>query len=450
MPNAILGCFAFMEKAGGVAPADKLSELAILRNTVNVITTELQAHAPPTRKAPMMPVSIIGATELAIADASLPLYMRAFAFYKLLRLWSASRASDLEGLDPSSLKMSTHGLSGVLDRTKTSGPGKRIRFLPIFVSCKVFFMNPDWLQQGWSIWCSTEFQFERDYFLPLPNTDGSAAIHSMATYARTLALSKQFLKLLRKPAWGGHTWQLSASPLIEAEAALCFWTEHTERNWLVSVLASLGVPRDKRDYVGRWHIVTASDEYVRTARHVVLSLQEEALRGVCLDERWDLLNGGLEDLPSFLQERGCGERLVQIQSQALQLRSCLRVCLGPQHVRPNSASAAEAPEMVAVDARAPMPAVLQARAEELPPFYIAIVGKGRLRRLHRKGGCGTATRDLREMLPVFELQDAVYDSACKHCWRNGENPGEDAGDGAASSDSHGSDSSSCGSSSSEA
>ncbi|CAE7822629.1 unnamed protein product [Symbiodinium necroappetens] len=323
--------------------------------------------------------------------------------------------------------MSTHGLSGVLDRTKTRGPGKRIRFLPIFISCKVFFMNPDWLQQGWSIWCSAEFQFERDYFLPLPNADGSAAMRSMATYARTLALSKQFLKLLRKPAWDGHTWQLSSLPLIEAEAALCFWTEHSERNWLVSVLASLGVPRDKRDYVGRWHIVAASDEYVRTARHVVLSLQEEALRGVCLDERWDLLNGGLEDLPSFLRERGCGERLVQSQSQALQLRSCLRVCLGPQHVRPNSASAADAPE---VAARAPMPAILQAQAEELPPFYTAIVGKGRLRRLHRKGGCGTASRDLREMLPVFELQDAVYDSACKHCWRNGENPGEDAGDGA--------------------
>ena len=220
-----------MEKAGGVAAADELSELAILRNTVNVITTELQAHAPPTRKAPMVPVSIIGATELAIVDASLPLYTRASAFYKPLRLWSASRASDLEGLDPSSLKMSTLGLSGVLDRTKTSGPGKRIRFRPIFISCRVFFMNPDWLQQGWSIWCSAECQFERDYFLPLPNADGSAAMHSMATYARTLALSKQFFKLLRKSAWDGHTWQLSSPPWIEAEAALCFWTEHSERGW---------------------------------------------------------------------------------------------------------------------------------------------------------------------------------------------------------------------------
>ena len=199
----------------------------------------------------------------------------------------------------------------------------------------------------------------------------------------------------------------------------------------MSVLASLGVPRDKRDYVGRWHIVTASDEYVRTARHVVLSLQEEALRGVCLDERWDLLNS-YENVV-----------VAQSQSQTLQLRSCLRFCLGPHYVRPNSASAADAPE---VGARAPMPAILQAQAEDLPPFYIAIVGKGRLRRLHRKGGCGTAARDLREMLPVFELQDAVYDSACKHCWRNGENPGEDAGDGAVSSESDGCDSSSCGSS----
>ena len=30
--------------------------------------------------------------------------------------------------------------------------------------------------------------------------------------------------------------------------------------------------------------------------------------------------------------------------------------------------------------------------------------------------------DLHEMVPVYELQEAEYDVACKHCWRNGKQP----------------------------
>ena len=46
-------------------------------------------------------VSVIGAIELAIGDTSLPLYVRAFAFYKLVKF---SRSGDMEGLCPSSLR----------------------------------------------------------------------------------------------------------------------------------------------------------------------------------------------------------------------------------------------------------------------------------------------------------------------------------------------------------
>ena len=56
-----------------------------------------------------------------------------------------------------------------------------------------------------------------------------------------------------------------------------------------------------------------------------------------------------------------------------------------------------------------------AEAEAAPPFYAAVVGKPLLRRLHRKGGCGTDPNDLHIMEPVFELETAAYDVACKHC-----------------------------------
>ena len=151
VPAAFLAALSFIEKVGAVRCAERLSEDPLLRNTVNQLTADLESRAPPKRQAPMLPLSIIGATELAVSDTSLPTYTRGFAFYKLLKLWTASRTNDLFGLNPDSLRLSEFGLQGTLDRTKCSGPGKRIRFLSIFISRRVFIMNPNWLVDGQTI-----------------------------------------------------------------------------------------------------------------------------------------------------------------------------------------------------------------------------------------------------------------------------------------------------------
>ena len=114
---------------------------------------------------------------------------------------------------------------------------------------------------------------------------------------------------------------MSGGPLLQQRASLSFWTEHSERNWLASILAALGVPREKRDYVGRWRVISASDEYIRTAQFLVISLQEEALRGLAQDERWNLRNGSLDDLSLFLVDRGVSQDDAQKEVRALQLRT---------------------------------------------------------------------------------------------------------------------------------
>ena len=63
-------------------------------------------------------------------------------------------------------------------------------------------MNPDWLVDGWAIWQQESMGFQRDYFLPLPRADHSGARHSLADYARTMALNKEFLSQLRVPLDG--------------------------------------------------------------------------------------------------------------------------------------------------------------------------------------------------------------------------------------------------------
>lgn len=114
---------------------------------------------------------------------------------------------------------------------------------------------------------------------------------------------------------------VTGGPLLQQRASLSFWTKHSGRNWLASILAALGVPREKRDYVGRWRVISASDEYIRTAQFLVISLQEKALPGLAQDERWNLRNGNLDDLSLFQVDRGVSQDAALKEVRALHLRT---------------------------------------------------------------------------------------------------------------------------------
>ena len=71
------------------------------------------------------------------------------------------------------------------------------------------------------------------------------------------------------------------------------------------------------------------------------------------------------------------------------------------------------------------------------PFFITVVGKQRLRRLHRRGGCGVSVLEVQESEPVWDLKGLVYNLACQHCWRPGESTvseAEEADDSGSASD----------------
>ena len=214
----------------------------------NQMTMELEAGAPPKWQAPLLPLTI-----------------RGFAFYKLLKIWTACRSDDLTSLNPGSLRMVHSGLLGTLERTKTSGPGKRARFLQIFdsrkaVSRKAYLAPANWLTVGWEIWNRPAMCFERHYFLPRPRKDWAGVQRVMATYPETVVLSKSLWKSLRRPMVMELNWQLSHDFLLDTGDAVFFWTEHSERNLLVSVLTCLETPRDQRDFVGRWSVPSSSFE----------------------------------------------------------------------------------------------------------------------------------------------------------------------------------------------
>ena len=135
------------------------------------------------------------------------------------------------------------------------------------------------------------------------------------------------------------------------------------------------------------------------------------------------MDGDRDELAAFLQSRGidCADAQVSL----VRMTGGAGPLLGPKAVlsTPSGAllkkSASEMPDSDEVELLfEPVPCA------EAAPLFVALVGKRRLRRLHRKNGCDTARDDLLEMVPVFYLKSAEYDLACKHRWRNGEQPGD--------------------------
>ena len=336
-----------------------------------------------------------------------PLYARALAWYKLLKLWTASRTGDLTSLRPSSLRLTSFGLVGCLERTKTTGPGKRVRHLPIFICRSAYLLAPGWLEKGLEIWESSEFAFDRDYFLPLPSADWASVRPVKADFADTTALSKRLFRALKQPVRQNGHWVSSVVPLFCAEAALSFWTEHSERNWLNSHLAVIGVPQCERDFIGRWRITSSADECHRLAQRVVINAQEQLLTYFAGNDKWDLSHAGVQELEQFLRQRHVPEALITAQCNQLQLPAqwCSRV---PEPMAPAPVLPEPAPVQACDNSQVENPAEDAGQS----PYFVVVIGKRIW--LHRRGGCGVSATEVGQSEPCWSLQGLTYDLACRH------------------------------------
>ena len=71
-----------------------------------------------------------------------------------------------------------------LDRTKTTGPGKRVNLVKVFVSKHAYLKEREWLRVGWKLWEQLGFEASlerRDFLLPLPSPDLQHVVRRMAS-----------------------------------------------------------------------------------------------------------------------------------------------------------------------------------------------------------------------------------------------------------------------------
>ena len=98
-----------------------------------------------------------------------PVFIRLYAWFYLLQTWCSLRFGDHRGLEPGLLRNSETSLTGVLTRSKTHGPDKRIQRKPVFLVESCWFAVKNWCDVGFDL-LQQLAPYERDYLLPSPTT----------------------------------------------------------------------------------------------------------------------------------------------------------------------------------------------------------------------------------------------------------------------------------------
>ena len=158
----------FFEQAGERQPSDLLHSHPALANAVKEGKSTPDGFMRSARKGrqapPMLIVLLVMIEQVVIGTG--PSFVRLYGWYRLVRHWCCFRFDDTMGIHPSLLRPHARGLSGILDRTKTSGAGKTFQKLPFFISYQSWIAEPTWLAVGLEL-LRTEYGFARAKDNPL-------------------------------------------------------------------------------------------------------------------------------------------------------------------------------------------------------------------------------------------------------------------------------------------
>ena len=173
---------------------------------------------------------LVVALELAVVDGTLPPYARVYAWAKLLKPYGAMRWDDLKWVDPATVLLTARGLEATLLRTKTSGAGKKVAVLYLYVCNGAWLGCPEWPACGFDVWkclCAGA-----KCMLPLPTVDLQGVESHPCDYIDASAASQAIFRLLNVPVFTeGQGWASSQAPLLEPVTGR-YWTGRSERDWL--------------------------------------------------------------------------------------------------------------------------------------------------------------------------------------------------------------------------
>ena len=413
--SAAMASLNVLERVGRVKEEDLISTNASVQGVAKNLTMELLGRARPTQHAQNLTVAMVAGLELMVVDKDgVPTYLRAFAFVVLLMIWGAMRSDDVLAISADRLRLSPLGISGVLTRTKTTGPGKKMREVPFYVAREATLTGEDWQKEGMAIWCNYPFDYHRDYFVMEPNKDWSGIRRKMLSVAGVNTMLRKVITMIPKC----NTWAAERILFDHKDAAV--WTGHSPRHWLVSVAAAVGIPKEKRDFAGRWGVKGESNDYVLTSRQVVTEVQR---RVTCclLTEQWEgkTFVYTEAELLVALQERARRIGVEWVNSHRNLEEGMDGGWISVRKFPLSEQFTLEGEEGETQGASVPLDpteGVEEVRAQRSPesPFLVIIHRKSGFRRLHKRWGCHVIASQ-HEVEDVWKITPGVADAVCKLC-----------------------------------
>ena len=269
-PESVYKALMFLEYAGEVPESDQLCRAPAIKNALEEANLRLQSvELKPSRKALLIPVSIVVAWEQHVCDESRPSYHPVYAWFRLIKLWTGVRFDDTKGVPNRTLELSDTSLKGVIHRSKTSGPGKRVILLPFYISRQAWIMEKDWLEVGWKLWSAmgtSSGLATRDFMLPWPDKSCNGFVRKVVDYPIASTMSQALFNEIRMGKGEG------SKPLLQPGLGV-LWTERSERVTVRTWSQAARIPEDVRRMIGRWR-PSADEAYEQNVKVNVLRSQK--------------------------------------------------------------------------------------------------------------------------------------------------------------------------------
>ena len=416
VPEAILKAISWIEKVAEFPEEQRATHGRLAWAAKDKITEILSEGARLIKRAPRYPVYLLARLEHLVVDPGQAIGWRVWAWAKLVKVWGSLRWSDLQAIIPGELSLVEGRLVTTLRRTKTSGPNRRVRELPVAISEYAFFVKSGWLQEGFTL-LKQHASYKRDYLMPRLKADGELE-RKPAGYADAMVATAGLLAALGLP--------------LEVQG---YWTEHSERSVLPTALSLQDIPPHDKDLLGRWK-PEGSDVYARSFGGRVARLQAlfaDVARGADRYQKLDEREIASDLVPWLMERPGLSREQAELTVEGL--RRCWRegdlgdpgpvpatlpseepalgVPTGAADPEDSSLASASEPEE---------PVCKQARVLDRKANYVIVELPGAIYRLHKAGasGCWMGRRRAFRSSKDYVARPAAheYTHVCRLCWPN--------------------------------
>ena len=165
IPELIMKAICWMETVAEFPMELRATQGRLAWAIKDRIVESLSTQAPLTKRAPRFPDVLLARLEELVMDEMYAVGWRIWAWIKLVKVWASLRWSDIQAILLQEICLIEGRLTTTLRRTKTSGPNRQVKELPVCVSERAYFAKPAWIKTGFDL-LQFHVRYKRDYLMP--------------------------------------------------------------------------------------------------------------------------------------------------------------------------------------------------------------------------------------------------------------------------------------------